>query len=151
MFGVNKIIFLLSIESEIRIDLQHLERCLIKMIPLRAASDGIAAIAIEKEQTGKRQQLDVAYFYSALLLQVGVISVVVQFPLVCLHHTPSPRQSHCLAVKRLRWRPRPGRAGQQNSGKDGQPDVEEESSWLQLASASADHSVKIFNVNRRAL
>ncbi|KAE8282076.1 Elongator complex protein 2 [Larimichthys crocea] len=65
-------------------------------------------------------------------------------------------QSHSLAVKRLRWRPRTGRAGRDNNnGKNGQPDgeteIEEESSWVQLASASADHSVKIFNINKRAL
>uniref|UniRef100_A0A8C3AMH6 Elongator complex protein 2 n=1 Tax=Cyclopterus lumpus TaxID=8103 RepID=A0A8C3AMH6_CYCLU len=44
-------------------------------------------------------------------------------------------QSHALTVKRLRWRPRPGR----------------ENSWVQLASASADHSVKIFNINKGTL
>uniref|UniRef100_A0AAQ6IMJ1 Elongator complex protein 2 n=1 Tax=Anabas testudineus TaxID=64144 RepID=A0AAQ6IMJ1_ANATE len=51
-------------------------------------------------------------------------------------------QSHALAVKRLRWRPRAGRA---------ESVIEEESSWVQLASASADHSVKIFNINKQAL
>lgn len=64
------------------------------------------------------------------------------------------RQSHALAVKRLRWRPRAGRAGRNNK-MDGQSDseseIEEESSWVQLASASADHSVKIFNINKQAL
>ncbi|XP_053303188.1 elongator complex protein 2 isoform X3 [Pleuronectes platessa] len=64
-------------------------------------------------------------------------------------------QSHTLAVKRLRWRPRAGRAGRVHSKEDGQTDgeseAEEESSWVQLASAGADHSVKIFNVNRLAL
>ncbi|KAF1381537.1 hypothetical protein PFLUV_G00155020 [Perca fluviatilis] len=64
-------------------------------------------------------------------------------------------QSHALRVKRLRWRPRTGRVGQENHKKDGQTDgeseVEEESSWVQLASAGADHSVKIFNINKRAL
>uniref|UniRef100_A0A8C5HBQ6 Elongator complex protein 2 n=1 Tax=Gouania willdenowi TaxID=441366 RepID=A0A8C5HBQ6_GOUWI len=60
----------------------------------------------------------------------------------CCEQT-DPSQSHSLAVKRLRWRPRAGRAESQ--------DKEEESSWLQLASASVDHSVKIFNVNKRAL
>uniref|UniRef100_A0AAX7T7V2 Elongator complex protein 2 n=1 Tax=Astatotilapia calliptera TaxID=8154 RepID=A0AAX7T7V2_ASTCA len=64
-------------------------------------------------------------------------------------------QSHTLAVKRLRWRPKTGRAGRGNGKKDGQGDgeseIEEESSWVQLASASADHSVKIFNINKRAL
>ncbi|KAM6900016.1 elongator complex protein 2 [Xenentodon cancila] len=64
-------------------------------------------------------------------------------------------QSHTLAVKRLRWRPRAGRAGRDISEKDGQSDrqsqLEEESSWVQLASASVDHSVKIFNINKRAL
>uniref|UniRef100_A0AAQ5ZSJ5 Elongator complex protein 2 n=1 Tax=Amphiprion ocellaris TaxID=80972 RepID=A0AAQ5ZSJ5_AMPOC len=51
-------------------------------------------------------------------------------------------QSHALAVKRLRWRPRAGRA---------ESEIEEESSWVQLASASVDHSVKIFNINKQAL
>uniref|UniRef100_A0AAQ6IER7 Elongator complex protein 2 n=1 Tax=Anabas testudineus TaxID=64144 RepID=A0AAQ6IER7_ANATE len=64
-------------------------------------------------------------------------------------------QSHALAVKRLRWRPRAGRAGRDDNKKDGQTDresvIEEESSWVQLASASADHSVKIFNINKQAL
>ncbi|XP_041868544.1 elongator complex protein 2 [Melanotaenia boesemani] len=64
-------------------------------------------------------------------------------------------QSHSLAVKRLRWRPRAGRAGRENSERIGQSDreseVEDESSWVQLASASVDHSVKIFNINKRSL
>ncbi|XP_015227893.1 PREDICTED: elongator complex protein 2 [Cyprinodon variegatus] len=64
-------------------------------------------------------------------------------------------QSHTLAVKRLCWRPRAGRAGLENSEMDGLSDtdrkLEEKSSWVQLASASADHSVKIFNINKRAL
>ncbi|XP_075900199.1 elongator complex protein 2 isoform X2 [Nelusetta ayraudi] len=68
-------------------------------------------------------------------------------------------QSHSLAVKRLRWRPRPGRAGgmrrrrRRRSGEDQEEeeDEEEQSSWLQLASAGADHSVRIFSINRRAL
>ncbi|XP_061677937.1 elongator complex protein 2 isoform X2 [Syngnathoides biaculeatus] len=51
-------------------------------------------------------------------------------------------QSHTRAVKRLRWRPRPGRAG----GPDDDDDA-----WLQLASAGADHAVKIFDVNTEAL
>ncbi|XP_077599517.1 elongator complex protein 2 [Stigmatopora nigra] len=49
-------------------------------------------------------------------------------------------QSHTLAIKRLRWRPRAGRAGSS-----------EESGWLQLASAGADHALKIFNVNKETL
>jgi len=63
-------------------------------------------------------------------------------------------------VKRLRWRPRAGRAGRENE-EDGasegereeeeEEEEEEESSWVQLASASADHSVKIFNINKGAL
>ncbi|XP_068558639.1 elongator complex protein 2 isoform X2 [Cebidichthys violaceus] len=65
-------------------------------------------------------------------------------------------QSHALTVKRLRWRPRPGRVGHENNKLDGQTDgegerLEEENSWVQLASASADHSVKIFNIDKRAL
>ncbi|XP_029022955.1 elongator complex protein 2 [Betta splendens] len=66
-----------------------------------------------------------------------------------------PSQSHCLAVKRLRWRPTAGRAGRGDGHKDAQADgggdIEEESSWVQLASAGADHSVKIFSINKRAL
>ncbi|XP_077404397.1 elongator complex protein 2 isoform X6 [Vanacampus margaritifer] len=54
-----------------------------------------------------------------------------------------PWQSHTLAVKRLRWRPRAGRAGRAG--------VSEESAWLQLASAGADHAVKIFDINAEAL
>ncbi|OXB80227.1 UNVERIFIED_CONTAM: hypothetical protein H355_011587 [Colinus virginianus] len=50
-------------------------------------------------------------------------------------------QSHALAVKRLCWRHRGGRAGHND----------ENSEWLQLASCGADHCVKIFNVNRFAL
>uniref|UniRef100_A0A669CKT8 Elongator complex protein 2 n=1 Tax=Oreochromis niloticus TaxID=8128 RepID=A0A669CKT8_ORENI len=73
---------------------------------------------------------------------------------ICLQYFGS-LQSHTLAVKRLRWRPKTGRAGRGNGKKDGQGDgeseIEEESSWVQLASASADHSVKIFNINKRAL
>uniref|UniRef100_A0A3B4BI07 Elongator complex protein 2 n=1 Tax=Periophthalmus magnuspinnatus TaxID=409849 RepID=A0A3B4BI07_9GOBI len=60
---------------------------------------------------------------------------------ICCGQTDTS-QSHCLAVKRLRWRPKAGRAGH------GQSDSE--SSWAQLASASADHSVKIFSVNKQA-
>uniref|UniRef100_A0A803VKG0 Elongator complex protein 2 n=1 Tax=Ficedula albicollis TaxID=59894 RepID=A0A803VKG0_FICAL len=51
-------------------------------------------------------------------------------------------QSHALAVKRLCWRHHAGRAGHND---------ENSSKWLQLASCGADHSVKIFNVNRFAL
>ncbi|XP_057684409.1 elongator complex protein 2 isoform X2 [Corythoichthys intestinalis] len=46
-------------------------------------------------------------------------------------------QSHTLAIKRLRWRPRVGLA--------------EESGLLQLASAGADHALKIFNVHIEGL
>ncbi|KAM9823630.1 elongator complex protein 2 [Neosynchiropus ocellatus] len=66
-------------------------------------------------------------------------------------------QSHTAAVKRLRWRPRAGRAGHQNDKcasvnreKEGQSETGE-SCRVQLASASADHSVKIFSVNTRTL
>uniref|UniRef100_A0A8C1URD5 Elongator complex protein 2 n=1 Tax=Cyprinus carpio TaxID=7962 RepID=A0A8C1URD5_CYPCA len=51
-------------------------------------------------------------------------------------------QSHTLTVKRLRWRPRPGRAGHGGN---------EERAWVQLASAGADHVVKIFNIKISAL
>ncbi|XP_072186030.1 elongator complex protein 2 isoform X1 [Excalfactoria chinensis] len=51
-------------------------------------------------------------------------------------------QSHALAVKRLCWRHREGRAGHNDQNN---------SEWLQLASCGADHCVKIFNVNRFAL
>ncbi|EMP33910.1 Elongator complex protein 2 [Chelonia mydas] len=47
-------------------------------------------------------------------------------------------QSHTLAVKRLCWRNRVGRAGHND---------EDNSEWLQLASCGADHCVKILNVN----
>ncbi|XP_055075443.2 elongator complex protein 2 [Misgurnus anguillicaudatus] len=46
-------------------------------------------------------------------------------------------QSHTLVVKRLRWRPRMGRA---------EEDGNQDQSWVQLASAGADHAVKIFNI-----
>uniref|UniRef100_A0A8C7ZXV4 Elongator complex protein 2 n=1 Tax=Oryzias sinensis TaxID=183150 RepID=A0A8C7ZXV4_9TELE len=52
-------------------------------------------------------------------------------------------QSHTLAVKRLRW-----------SDKDAEGDRErelEESSWVQFASASDDHAVKIFSINKLTL
>ncbi|MGH0132748.1 UNVERIFIED_CONTAM: hypothetical protein FKN15_062273 [Acipenser sinensis] len=52
-------------------------------------------------------------------------------------------QCHALAIKRLCWRPRVGRAGHGDDSGN--------SAWLQLASAGADHCVKIFNVNRLAL
>ncbi|CAB1320497.1 unnamed protein product [Coregonus sp. 'balchen'] len=58
-------------------------------------------------------------------------------------------QSHSLTVKRLRWRPRAGRAGQ--GGEEEGRDTAACSSWVQLASAGADHSVKIFNINRLAV
>uniref|UniRef100_A0A4W3JHQ8 Elongator complex protein 2 n=1 Tax=Callorhinchus milii TaxID=7868 RepID=A0A4W3JHQ8_CALMI len=51
-------------------------------------------------------------------------------------------QCHTLAVKRLRWRQSVGRAGCND---------ESDSKWLQLASCSADHSIKIFNVDRSRL
>ncbi|XP_061110754.1 elongator complex protein 2 [Conger conger] len=52
-------------------------------------------------------------------------------------------QSHALTVRRLRWRPRAGRAGQESGG--------EPCGWVQLASAGADHAIKVFAVNRLAL
>ncbi|KAF0024761.1 hypothetical protein F2P81_023563 [Scophthalmus maximus] len=86
------------------------------------------------------------------LLDVGDSATAVAFcPVLCSDN----RQSHALAVKRLRWRPRAGRAGRENNTKEEETDeeseAEEKSSWVQLASASADHSVKIFNVNKLAL
>lgn len=58
-------------------------------------------------------------------------------------------------MKRLRWRPRVGQAGleyrEMDELSDTERKLEEKSSWVQLASASADHSVKIFNINKRAL
>ncbi|KAK6324046.1 hypothetical protein J4Q44_G00063850 [Coregonus suidteri] len=60
-------------------------------------------------------------------------------------------QSHALTVKRLRWRPRAGQAGQ-GGEEEGEGRVTgADSSWVQLASAGADHSVKIFNINRLAV
>uniref|UniRef100_A0AAZ3RPK7 Elongator complex protein 2 n=1 Tax=Oncorhynchus tshawytscha TaxID=74940 RepID=A0AAZ3RPK7_ONCTS len=60
-------------------------------------------------------------------------------------------QSHSLTVKRLRWRPRVGRAGQ-GGEEEGEGSITAAgSSWVQLASAGADHSVKIFNINRLAV
>ncbi|XP_036422308.1 elongator complex protein 2 [Colossoma macropomum] len=58
-------------------------------------------------------------------------------------------QSHTLVVKRLRWRPRAGQAGQRDESecqsKSGHP------AWVQLASAGADHAVKIFSINTLTL
>ncbi|XP_061411659.1 elongator complex protein 2 isoform X1 [Lethenteron reissneri] len=51
----------------------------------------------------------------------------------------SKNMSHTLTVKRLRWRPRVGRAGSDTD------DVEDDA-WLQLASAGADSAVRIFDV-----
>nr|XP_056718913.1 elongator complex protein 2 [Euleptes europaea] len=51
-------------------------------------------------------------------------------------------QSHSLAVKRLSWRKRVGRAGH---------DSPESGRWLQLASGGADHAVKIFDIERHRL
>ncbi|KAI7798441.1 elongator complex protein 2 [Triplophysa rosa] len=50
-------------------------------------------------------------------------------------------QSHTLVVNRLRWRPRRGRA----------EDWSQDHDWVQLASAGADHAVKIFNVRISSL
>uniref|UniRef100_A0A8K9XER1 Elongator complex protein 2 n=1 Tax=Oncorhynchus mykiss TaxID=8022 RepID=A0A8K9XER1_ONCMY len=60
-------------------------------------------------------------------------------------------QSHSLTVKRLRWRPRAGRAGQGDEEEGEGSITAAGSSWVQLASAGADHSVKIFNINRLAV
>uniref|UniRef100_A0A8C7GJN2 Elongator complex protein 2 n=1 Tax=Oncorhynchus kisutch TaxID=8019 RepID=A0A8C7GJN2_ONCKI len=60
-------------------------------------------------------------------------------------------QSHSLTVKRLRWRPRAGRAGQGGEEEGEGSITAADSSWVQLASAGADHSVKIFNINRLAV
>ncbi|XP_073486934.1 elongator complex protein 2 [Aquarana catesbeiana] len=46
---------------------------------------------------------------------------------------------HTLTVKQVCWRSKPGRAGH---------DDLDNAEWLQLASCGADHSIKIFNVNR---
>ncbi|KAM5158488.1 elongator complex protein 2 isoform 2-T2 [Mantella aurantiaca] len=46
---------------------------------------------------------------------------------------------HTLTVKQVCWRSKPGRAGH---------DDLDNAEWLQLASCGADHSVKIFNVNK---
>ncbi|XP_056335527.1 elongator complex protein 2 [Danio aesculapii] len=54
-------------------------------------------------------------------------------------------QGHTMVVKRLRWRPRLGRGGH------GVQDGNEEQAWVQLASAGADHVVKIFDINISAL
>ncbi|XP_067111655.1 elongator complex protein 2 [Osmerus mordax] len=62
------------------------------------------------------------------------------------HGETNAFQSHTLAVKRLRWRPRGGLAGVVGGTATG-----EESPWVQLASAGNDHTVKIFNVNRLVL
>ncbi|KAJ7991784.1 hypothetical protein DPEC_G00287460 [Dallia pectoralis] len=60
-------------------------------------------------------------------------------------------QSHTLTVKRLSWRPRLGRAGQRIEAGGECADDLADSVWVQLASAGADHSVKIFNVKREAV
>lgn len=68
---------------------------------------------------------------------------------------PSPhiryRQSHTLAVKRLRWRPKAGQAGTEIADEGDRERELKESSWVQLASASDDHAVKIFSINMLAL
>lgn len=66
-------------------------------------------------------------------------------PCLWLSLTTHHSQSHTLVVKRLRWRPRPGRAGH------GEQERNEEQAWVQLASAGADHVVKIFNIKISAL
>uniref|UniRef100_W5K7J8 Elongator complex protein 2 n=1 Tax=Astyanax mexicanus TaxID=7994 RepID=W5K7J8_ASTMX len=58
-------------------------------------------------------------------------------------------QSHTLVVKRLRWRPRSGQAGQRDEDK--RPSESGHHAWVQLASAGADHAVKIFNINTLTL
>ncbi|RXN05381.1 elongator complex 2 isoform X1 [Labeo rohita] len=73
------------------------------------------------------------------VLDVGDSATAVS---ICPYLCSDQSQSHTLTVKRLRWRPRPGRAG--HSGK-------EERAWVQLASAGADHVVKIFNIKISAL
>ncbi|KAJ8273313.1 hypothetical protein GJAV_G00100150 [Gymnothorax javanicus] len=57
-------------------------------------------------------------------------------------------QSHTLMIRRLRWRPRCGRAGTEEGDSE---DSEQQCSWVQLASAGADQAMKIFDVNRLAL
>ncbi|XP_026856665.2 elongator complex protein 2 isoform X1 [Electrophorus electricus] len=58
-------------------------------------------------------------------------------------------QSHTLVVKRLRWRPQAGQAGlpDRNEQQSGSP----HHAWTQLASAGADHALKIFNIHTLAL
>ncbi|XDV34745.1 hypothetical protein PO909_004873 [Leuciscus waleckii] len=76
------------------------------------------------------------------VLDVGDSATAVSIcPFLCSDQS----QSHTLVVKRLRWRPRPGRAGH------GEQEGNEEQDWVQLASAGADHAVKIFNIKISAL
>lgn len=46
--------------------------------------------------------------------------------------------SHHLTVKKLAFRPKEGKAGEENI----------DTNILQLASCSSDHSVRIYNINR---
>uniref|UniRef100_A0A3P9AJK8 Elongator complex protein 2 n=1 Tax=Esox lucius TaxID=8010 RepID=A0A3P9AJK8_ESOLU len=91
------------------------------------------------------------------LLAVGLDSgriLLYKWTPICHHSvvslTTPPRssQSHTLTVKRLRWRPRVGRAGQRDDGVGERAPADDV--WVQLASAGADNSVRIFSVNREA-
>ncbi|XP_072532176.1 elongator complex protein 2 isoform X2 [Salminus brasiliensis] len=59
-------------------------------------------------------------------------------------------QSHTLVVKRLRWRPKAGQAGRRRDKSECQSKSGHHA-WVQLASAGADHAVKIFNINTLTL
>lgn len=76
-----------------------------------------------------------------------VINFVIDF---FLNHTSST--AHHLTVKRLKFRPCLGLAGVHGDDLEKSTEVKDNSKdWLQLASCSMDHSVKIFNINLRTL
>lgn len=98
---VNKITLLVPIESEPPssriVNVKHVW-CL-KMLR-RAASDGSQPIASEKEENGKRQQPDVAYFHSMYLLHL--LSLILM-KLSCLWSPTFLKPVGCL----LRGQPKP--------------------------------------------
>lgn len=60
--------------------------------------------------------------------------------------------SHHLTVKRLKFRPCLGLCGNHdesnsNNAENRSKESGDKNNWLQLASCSSDHSVKIFNIN----